>query len=78
MLDSRFSMSRLLWLPILLASLSLVGCDQASRGDDDDSIADDDDDSTPDPDPVAPLAELSDGECPDMSESGISRFSSGG
>jgi len=37
-----------------------------------------DDDDTPDPDPVAPLTELSDGECPDMSESGISTFSSAG
>jgi poly(3-hydroxybutyrate) depolymerase len=78
MLDSRFSMTRLVCLATILATFFLVGCEQAPRGDDDDSVGDDDDDSTPDPDPVAPLAELSDGECPDMSESGISSFSSGG
>ncbi len=73
--ESRFSTVYLVWVAALIAALALGGC-VAPQGDDDD-VADDDDD-TPDPDPTAPLAELSDGECPDMSESGISTFSSAG
>ena len=59
----------------LVWMVAAVGC---AAGTVDDGDVGDDDDSTPDPDPVAPLAELSDGECPDMSESGISNFRSAG
>ncbi len=74
--ESRLSTLYLVWAAALIAALALGGC-VAPQGDDDD-VADDDDDGAPDPDPAAPLAELSDGECPDMSESGMSTFSSAG
>lgn len=49
----------------------LLGCPPSGGGDDDDST------ESPLPQP-APLAELSNGECPDLSEPGVSTFSSGG
>jgi len=73
--ESRFSTVYLVWVAALIAALTVGGCVPGPQ--DDDDVPGDDDD-TPDPDPAAPLAELSDGECPDMSESGISTFSSGG
>jgi len=62
-----------LWLLLALSIVLASGCDDGGDGG-----GDDDDDDTPDPDPTAELAELSDGECPDMDTSGISNFSSGG
>jgi poly(3-hydroxybutyrate) depolymerase len=63
-----------LWLLLALAlALPLLGGCDAGGGN-----GDDDDDDTPERDPTAELAELSDGECPDMTQSGLSTFSSGG
>lgn len=56
-----------------LLSAALVGCPSAG------SSSADDDDSTEAPLPQpAPLAESSDGECPDLSSPGVSTFSSAG
>ena len=69
-------MARTLLLSLL--ALLLVAC-PTGNGDDDDSVAalDDDDATDPLPEP-AELAELSDGECPDLTGSGVSTFSSAG
>ncbi len=58
---------------LLVALAFLLGCPTGGGGDDDD-----DDDSTEDLPQPAALAELSDGECPDLDSSGISTFSSDG
>ncbi len=65
-------MSRLLLLALL--SSALVGCPTVGG---DGSVDDDDSTEPPLPQP-APLAERSDGECPDLSTPGVSTFSSGG
>ncbi len=52
----------------------LLACAPAAETDDDDDVADE----VPDPDPPAALAELSSGECPDLSEPGTSTFLSAG
>ena len=67
-------------LLILALLVPTTGCMEPTPNDDGDSDGDDDpsDQEEPDPDPAAPLAPLSDGECPDLSDSGISTFSSSG
>ncbi len=63
-------------LALSLALLVGVGCTPpADTGNTDDANGEDEDPGPPPPDDIA---ELSDGECPDMSESGITSFSSGG
>jgi len=60
---------------LLLSSLILcTGCPTDGGG----GSGDDDDDTTPELPQPAPLAETSDGECPNTSASGISTFSSDG
>ena len=63
-----------------LALLLLAGCPtgDAGVGDDDDAATDDDDDDAGPSAVPGALAELSDGECPDLSSPGTKTFRSGG
>ncbi|HCP47364.1 MAG TPA: hypothetical protein DIU15_15080, partial [Deltaproteobacteria bacterium] len=68
-------------LPLLLLIallLTAVGCVSTTPNDGDDGSGDDANQEEVDPDPTAPLAALSDDDCPDLSAPGISTFSSSG
>lgn len=63
---------------LLLLGALLIACPTGNGDDDDSAGAVDDDDATdPLPEP-AELTELTDGECPDLSQPGVSTFSSSG
>lgn len=65
---------------LLLSALLLSGCFDSCWGsnDDDPPPVEEEEDPTPDPTILGELEELSEGECPDMTQPGMSVFASGG
>jgi len=66
---------------LLFSTLLLFGCFPEctpAANDEGNLVYDDEEEPTPDPTILADLVELSDGECPDMTQPGISEFISGG